>query len=442
MQKSFKKHIKLLSLAVVISAAALLGSCDMTANTPSERLTAPVPEQTISAVSSSIEEGSTLALPEVIDYASYEDEVVLPPESIGDPAVDMSSEYSGVIRSPESSIQKYEEYKTLKEAEEKARKEAEEKAKKEKEEAERKAREAAEKKAAEEAAKKAQESTTKTSSDVKITTSKSTITSVIKNTSISSSKVTVSGKNVGTDTSALLKAIKSRSAKCSVLAIRLRDGAVVGYNADMKIRCKSTVKVVSALYAYKQYEAGKISMDATKAYEKKFYFGGAGKIRNSSVGTKYTLKTLINYSIMYSDNSAYLMVNDFFDMSSVKKMMKDMGCTCYNDVSEAWPMINARDAALWWNEIYNYCKSTKSASGLWNACLNACGTQVKQALGMKYSVAHKTGSGDGYYHDAGIVLSGDPYIYVILTYDSSAGNSTHKSYMMKIASALHNLINP
>ena len=423
MQDFFKKYVKALSLIAAVSTVTVFGGCAMSTKTPTASAPVMLPETTI-AVVSPLEEGVTILAPEIIEHDYFEEEITLPPESIGDPAADLAGGSFG-IKSPESTTQKYGEYKTLKEEEKKAQEEADKKAEEEKNNQN-----------------KDQNNSSSTIVGGKVTVNKNEISSIINNTSFSSSKVVVSGKDLGTNVSALTKAIKSKNYKCSVLAVRLRDGAIVGYNCDMQIKCKSTIKAVSALYAYKQYEAGKISLNATKAYAKKFYYGGSGKIRKSAVGTKYTLKTLIDYSIIYSDNSAYLMVNDFFDAASIKGMMKDMGCSCYGDSSDEWPMINARDAALWWNEIYNYCKDTKSASGLWKAFLNSCGTQVKQALGMEYDVAHKTGSGNGYYHDAGVVLSDDPYVYVILTYKSSASDSAQKSYMMNIASALHNIMNP
>lgn len=270
------------------------------------------------------------------------------------------------------------------------------------------------------------------------------LSALIQNNKYSADTVTViqSSKNdLSEDTTALMKAIKSNS-KCdaSFLAIRISDGASIGYNVDEQWRCMSTFKAPTALYAYKLASEGKLNLSTKMTYtSSKYYYPGSGVIKKSASGTKYTLKTLISYSILHSDNSAYIMLRDYLSSEGISQMCKDMGCDNYSAAKENWPKVSARDAALWWNEIYNFCREDSYGSSLYTTFVNATGNMIDKALGYEYEVAHKSGSGSGYHHDCAIVMADEPYILVLYTYNSS-GASSNYTYMSKIIQEINEIM--
>ncbi len=270
------------------------------------------------------------------------------------------------------------------------------------------------------------------------------LASLIQNNKYSADSVTViqSSKNdLSEDTSALMAAIKSNS-RCdaSFLAIRISDGASIGYNVDEQWRCMSTFKAPTALYAYKLASEGKLNLSTKMTYtSSKYYYPGSGIIKKSASGTKYTLKSLVSYSILHSDNSAYIMLRDYLSAEGISNMCKDMGCDNYLLAKENWPKVSARDAALWWNEIYNFCREDSLGSSLYTTFVNATGNMIDKALGYEYEVAHKSGSGSGYHHDCAIVMADEPYILVLYTYNSS-GASSNYTYMSKIIREINEIM--
>ena len=102
------------------------------------------------------------------------------------------------------------------------------------------------------------------------------LSSLIKNNKYSADTVTViqSERNdLSEDVTALMKSIKSNS-RCdaSFIAIRISDGASIGYNVDEQWRCMSTFKAPTALYAYKLASEGKLNLSNKMTYTRDKYY--------------------------------------------------------------------------------------------------------------------------------------------------------------------------
>ncbi len=250
------------------------------------------------------------------------------------------------------------------------------------------------------------------------------------------------GDKLSLDTSELEKAIKKGSSNCSFIAIRLSDGASIAYNVRKQYRCASTYKAMVSLYIYKMAEAGNLSLDETMTYQRSDYYSGSGIIKSSSVGTKYTLRQLADYSVRYSDNIAFVMLQRYIEDNKLIEFAKGLGCENYALMESDWPNITALDAALWWAEIYKFSKSSKLGSQLYGVFLNATHTIIKDALGDAHSVAHKSGSISHYFHDCGVVESEDPYILIMLSNNPRSSSTSNTSYVNPIIREIDKLINP
>jgi len=274
----------------------------------------------------------------------------------------------------------------------------------------------------------------------------SNIASVIKGRNYTSGlDIFQSSKNdISTDTSALMAAIKKGYNNCSFIAIRLSDGASIAYNANGLYNCASSYKALASLYAFKQADAGVYNLDSTLlTYTYSDYYPGSGVIKTSAVGSVYTLRQVADYSIRYSDNIAYTMLQRYIDKAGLAAYAKKLGCPNYESFgSTNWPRVSPVDAALWWAEIYNYSKTSTNGNKLYNIFLNATHPCIKKALGNEYAVAHKSGSTSYYFHDAGIVHSEDPYIIAVYTHNPTNYTSDNQAYFAPVVREIDKLINP
>lgn len=251
-----------------------------------------------------------------------------------------------------------------------------------------------------------------------------------------------SRNDISTDTTALMNAINSGSNKCSFIAVRISDGATIAYNANALYRCASSYKAFASLFAYKQAEAGVYDFNTTLTYTSADYYPGSGIIKGSAFGTLYSLKTVADYSITYSDNAAYTMLQRYIDKQQLVAYAASLGCPNYAGFTSNWPDVSAIDEAIWWAEIYNYACNSTYGQQLYNVFLSATNAIIKTALYKEHSVAHKSGSMSYYYHDAGIVHSEDPYLLVVLTHNPNNYSSKNDSYFNPIVREIDKLINP
>ena len=252
-----------------------------------------------------------------------------------------------------------------------------------------------------------------------------------------------SGKgDIPTDTSALYNAIHSGSNVASFIAVRLSDGAIISYDVNRLYRCASSYKALTSLYVYKQAAAGAYNLNTGLTYTSADYYSGSGIIKSSAFGTVYTLKQVADYSIRYSDNAAFVMLQRYINRGSLVDFATKLGCPNAAGFEYTWPNVSALDAAVWWAEIYDFAGKSSYGQDLYNVFLNATNPSIKKALNGEYAVAHKSGSMSYYFHDAGIVHSEDPYLLVVLTHNPYNASSNNQTYFASVVQQIHKLINP
>lgn len=150
------------------------------------------------------------------------------------------------------------------------------------------------------------------------------------------------------------------------------------------------------------------------------------------VGKKYTIKELLNYMIVYSDNEATMLLNSLVDRAVFSSVFTDIGLK-QPDFNSPDYKITASDYSLFLKELYNgsYLDFANS-----EACLSLLSKSVfrnglSKELPIDCKVAHKFGEGgqstSPNFSEAAIVYAGDnPYIITIMI----------KGYDMKVLPAV------
>ncbi|HBL85228.1 MAG: hypothetical protein A2Y17_03270 [Clostridiales bacterium GWF2_38_85] len=265
-----------------------------------------------------------------------------------------------------------------------------------------------------------------------VTRTSNGISELVSNLYVSDNKVVLhqsSGSKLKTDTTKLDSLIANYAYDTSFLAIRISDGSYIAYNIDDTYICASTVKAPYALYIYQQIANGAASLNDSIKYQSYHYTSGSGVLKYSDIGSTYSIKTLLNYSMVKSDNIAYMMLYDKFG-NGASSMLASAGCkNSYSDYD--WPLVSARDAAIWWNEIYEFKDSCSEGKDLFNLCLSVSSPITYDAIGMNVQFAHKSGWVHNVCHEAGIIMTNDPYILIVLT-TKSYTNDTYTSHIVNV----------
>ena len=207
----------------------------------------------------------------------------------------------------------------------------------------------------------------------------------------------------------------------------LYTGFTVSYNEHQKIFSASSIKAPKDIYLYEMASLGKINLDDKLTYTGKYYNTGSGVLKNKKLNTKYTVRKLLEYSTVTSDNAAHNMLMDKYGRKNMLKFWQELGTEAIFTKKTNWGLTSAHDAVIYMEELYNfYLKDEVYGKELMNNFFNAYPTFLKGS--NNYKVANKSGWAGTAIHDMAIIFADNPYIVVAL---SNTGTSNYTTYFNK-----------
>lgn len=109
-------------------------------------------------------------------------------------------------------------------------------------------------------------------------------------------------------------------------------------------------------------DAGKINLNEKLTYGSRHYYGGSGNIQFEKVGSTYTIRELVRRSIAYSDNIAFIMLNEKVGRQNTINYMKKLGGTYTypqgKSITSAW------DLSIYATKLYNYAQKNENGKEL------------------------------------------------------------------------------
>lgn len=191
-------------------------------------------------------------------------------------------------------------------------------------------------------------------------------------------------------------------------------GFTVSYNQNQNIFTASTIKEPTDIYIYEMASLGKANLDDKITYTSGYYNTGTGILKNKAINTKYSVRTLLEYSTVYSDNAAHNMLMDKYGRNNMLNFWKEKGTTAIFTANNNWGITNAHDASIYMQELYRfYVNNSKYGEPLMKNFMNA---NPKFIAGKNnYIVANKSGWSGTAIHDVSIVFADNPYIVVALS---------------------------
>lgn len=197
-----------------------------------------------------------------------------------------------------------------------------------------------------------------------------------------------------------------------------------GYNADDYFEPACTRKAGLALSWYivlednrKKREAEIPSLhpeDKFSLYDKYYYDGsdymsGAGYIgRHGS--RSYTIREILHYLLYNSDNTAYKILWNLLGIQRYKLLERELGIPKHKDDfarDKFWTPMRAHDIGLIWQKIWEYKSASPEGEILWYELTHNEFCEIGKVVLDADEIAHKSGSDDYGFHEAGIVVRGD-----------------------------------
>ena len=207
----------------------------------------------------------------------------------------------------------------------------------------------------------------------------------------------------------------------------------LGEDEEKELYAASVTKLPAVLYAYKQADEGKLDLNKELTYLAKYKAGGSGIIKKDSVGTKYKIGTVLEYTIKYSDNIGYAMLLDELGgRNKVKEYWAGLGYEI--KYSDNYGNLSPELGNGYIKEVYKYYLTGKeNAKKLVDDMKNSANLEYVKSGDIE--VAHKYGEyveGGGYYNDVSLNFTNHPFALSItstLGYSDTMKNlflQTHK----------------
>ena len=206
-----------------------------------------------------------------------------------------------------------------------------------------------------------------------------------------------------------------------------------GEDEEKELYAASVTKLPAVLYAYKQADEGKLDLNKELTYLAKYKASGSGIIKKDSVGTKYKLSTILEYTIKYSDNIGYsMLLDELGGRNVVKEYWANLG---YNiKYSDNFGNLSPSLGNGYIKEVYKYYLTGKeNAKKLVDDMKNSANLEYVKSGDIE--VAHKYGEyveGGGCYNDVSLNFTDHPFALSItstLGYSDTMKNlflQTHK----------------
>lgn len=186
----------------------------------------------------------------------------------------------------------------------------------------------------------------------------------------------------------------------------------ISFNEDMFVDAASLYKLGLNIVVYDMVNNGQISLDDIIYYNQGQFQGGTGILQYDTTFNSLPLRTLLEYSIVYSDNIAATMIYDYIGgwVNYKAKLFSilEIDIGSYENITSARIEL----------EVLKYLYKHKDESGYKLLIDDMKNTEFHDRIDrlIPYKeVAHKIGSNDDATHDVGIVFSDEPYVLVFIT---------------------------
>jgi len=204
----------------------------------------------------------------------------------------------------------------------------------------------------------------------------------------------------------------------------LEYNGYVSYGCGKDFKTASTSKLHYIKYLSVKADNGEIDLNETKLYEERHKESGSGVMKSMAAGSRFSIATLMDYVLRYSDNIAYSMLIERFGLEDYLKAVASLGVDYYT--YNGYTNCTASEMAALLYDVASY-----KGAGLALMKNAGCNASYNYQIGAElkeYEVLQKYGAikpGNVAYHDIAVVYAPHPYILVIYTtidYDSAGKN--------------------
>lgn len=239
----------------------------------------------------------------------------------------------------------------------------------------------------------------------------------------------------------IIDTVGSQWRNYSVVVRDMASGLDMTINAAVIYTGASINKVAILAALYSMAAAGETDLDRViTLQETDIQDYGTGSIRYDKPGTTYSIKTLARLMMQQSDNTAaYILANHIIGVERIQKTIGEWGLAqtdMVNNKTSNADMATLMDR-IWHDKVANHALSLEMLAFMQDSEFE---DRIPAELPKGTPVSHKTGNGQGFVHDIGIVTGPKgPYYIGILVGDVIDEPATIK-LMAKVSRAVYDYL--
>lgn len=251
----------------------------------------------------------------------------------------------------------------------------------------------------------------------------------------------VSGPLSSEQVARLNSKLSSYGGKVSVGFLDLTSGVSYRFQPEHRYFAASLMKAPFCQYILQTASRGDCDLDKQLEYTKQFYSTGTGKIKNEPYGTRYSIRTLVEYAIRYSDNAALRMLRNEFGTAGFTAYAGELGIPDTKAIQLLTnSSITVDDALIYMQAIHRFIQEDAVNGPLLHQYMTST-TNPMIVSNRKYPVVRKYGWATASFHDMAIIEAPHPYILVILT-DHEDGTAADFAMFRQISAWFEEMASP
>lgn len=233
----------------------------------------------------------------------------------------------------------------------------------------------------------------------------------------------------------VITALENSKEDTTFLYYDINTGDTFSYKNDKEMFTASTIKAALAIYIYDLASKGQTSLDKNLTYSAAYYSNSSGTLRSKTIGSKLTIRSLIEYSIIESDNSAYLMLLNEYGYKNVQTFWFAQGTTTTYKASTKWGNMTPNDGLIYMKYLYKFAKENKEyGMVLLKVFKQAQFKYIYSPNLNEIEIAHKSGFTLKSANDLSIIFDENPYI--VITFTEKNGMSSDRTFFVNLTNKI------
>ncbi len=227
------------------------------------------------------------------------------------------------------------------------------------------------------------------------------------------------------------------SSKVAYYYFDIETESMMAFNSSILFYAASCIKMIVCLLIFEKAERNELSLDEKILITKDDLKQDTGVIKKQKQDTYYTLLELIYYTLVESDNSAFLKLIQYVGEDAYFQFASSLGCQHLKDGKDLFGLVNANDLLRCWQNVKKFIDTSVYGKILHKYLSNPSFSIVDFKNLKGHNFVKKYGSYEIAYHEAGYVEDEHPFYLILLSQKNQCNDK--KAFLNQSAQLIYEI---